>query len=128
MKYVTLADAREEATQRLINYRADRQLIHKAGKGTRRQAARLARWARAIQEVRTMYEQTQPEKGRAMDRLFGLTHAVPKCQSNRKRMLRLSMDFHISESTIYKWRDEIVMATLLAAVEAGAFKPYGMKK
>lgn len=128
MKYVSLADARAEATDRLTNYRTERQLIHKAGKGARLRSTRLARWAHAIETVRAMYESTQPEKARAMDRLFGLTHVVPKCQNNRNRIIRLAQDFCISESTMYKWRDEIVMATLLAGVEAGAFKPYGIGK
>lgn len=128
MTYVSLADARAEAADRLSHYRLDRQLTHKAGKGSRRRASRITRWACAIETVRAMYESTQPEKARAMDRLFGLTHVVPNCQNNRNRIIRLAQDFCISESTMYKWRDEIIMATLLAGVEARAFKPYGIEK
>ena len=75
-----------------------------------------------------MYRLEQPEKARAMDRLFGLTHAVPRAQGNRGRMLRLADDFCISESTLYKWREEILITVLMAAVEARALAPFAITK
>ena len=125
MSLTSLVNARDEAMERLMEYRADRKLLGKTGRGARRRVY-LARWAAAIEGVLDMYRQEDPDKARAMDRLFGLTHPTPRLQKNRSRMLRLAADFCVSESTLYKWREEILTAVLVAAVENGAFAPFSM--
>lgn len=123
MTFLSLADARSETLLHLASYRTDRQTVHMRGRGARNRA-RLSRWTAAIEQVRALYLQTEPEKARLMDRLFGLQHPVPRCNNNRKRILSLAMDFSLSESTLYRWRDEIVLATMLAAAQSGALKPF----
>ena len=126
MKFVTFTDIRKETLERLQGYRTDRQMIHVRGRGARRRVT-LACWVRAVEQVLSMYQQIQPEKARAMERLFGLRYPVPRCQNNRARMHALAKDFCIAESTMYKWRDEIVFATMLAAAQNGAVRPFQQK-
>ncbi len=126
MKFVAFTDIRKEALERLLSYRTDRQMIHVRGRGAR-QRAKLACWVRAVEQVLAMYREIQPEKARAMERIFGLSHPVPRCRNNRTRMLALAEDFCVAESTMYKWRDEIIFATMLAAAQSGALKPFQQK-
>lgn len=123
MTFSSLADVRKETLAHLVSYRTDRQTAHLHGRGTRKRA-RLARWTDAIEQVHSMYLQTAPERAHAMERLFGLNHPVPRCQNNRGRILSLASDLSVSESTLYKWRDEIVLATMLAATQTGAIRPF----
>ena len=54
-----------------------------------------------------------------MTRLFGLDTPLPRSQPTRARMLRLSQELNVSESTLYKWREDILEIVLYAAMEAG---------
>ena len=93
------------------------------------QALRQMRaWVRAIDRVRHELRNTQPQLERFMSRCFGLDVPFPKRQSVRARLLRLSMDLYIAESTAYKWRETLLDLVLFAAIEAGALSPFGLMR
>ena len=54
-----------------------------------------------------------------MCRLFGLETPLPRSQPTRARMIRLSLELSVSESTLYKWREDILEVVLYAAIEYG---------
>ena len=61
-----------------------------------------------------------------MCRLFGLETAIPRNQATRTRMILLGQELNVSESTLYKWREDIFEIVLYAAIEAGLLSPFGL--
>ena len=61
-----------------------------------------------------------------MSRLFGLDTPLPRSQPVRARMIRLSIELSVSESTLYKWREDILEIVLYAAIEAGMVGLFGL--
>jgi hypothetical protein len=43
-------------------------------------------------------------------------------------MIRISIDFGVGESTLYKWREDILEIVLYAAIEAGLISPFGIRR
>ena len=62
-----------------------------------------------------------------MVRLFGLETPVPRSRSTRERMLKLAMELCVSESTLYKWREDVLEIVLYAAIDAGVVSPFGLR-
>ena len=62
-----------------------------------------------------------------MSRLFGLETAIPRNQPARARMIQLGLDLAVSESTLYKWREDIFEIVLYAAIETGLIRPFGLE-
>ena len=46
----------------------------------------------------------------------------------RTRMLRISQEMNVSESTLYKWREDILEIVLYAAMEAGVIGLFGIRE
>ena len=44
----------------------------------------------------------------------------------RARMMHLSVEMCVSESTLYKWREDILEIVLYAAIEAGLVGLFGL--
>ena len=63
-----------------------------------------------------------------MCRLFGLDVSLPRSQPVRARMIRLSLELSVGESTLYKWREDILEIVLFAAVEYGLISFLGQHK
>jgi len=63
-----------------------------------------------------------------MCRLFGLETPVPRNQPTSERMIKLSIDLSVGESTLYKWREDILEIVLYAAIEAGLISPFGIRR
>lgn len=121
-----LGDIRQTAAKQLSGYRRNK---GKLASHTLRPQEReqLLRWTRAVEGARAILRDAMPEKERAMTRLFGLDAPVPRYLKTRPRLLRLAMDMNVSESTLYKWRSEIVLLVMGAAIETGAVSPFGIR-
>ena len=53
---------------------------------------------------------------------------MPRSQPMRARMVRLSVEMSVSESTLYKWREDIFEIVLYAAMEAGVVGLFGIRE
>ena len=63
-----------------------------------------------------------------MTRLFGLEAPLPRGQPMRARLVRLCADLNVSESTLYKWREDVLEIVLYAAIESGLLCPFGLER
>ena len=63
-----------------------------------------------------------------MTRLFGLEAPLPRGQPMRARLIRLCTEMSVSESTLYKWREDILEIVLYAAMEAGVVGLFGIRE
>ena len=81
----------------------------------------------AIDAARAYFRTENPLKERFMSRLFGLDTPLPRSQPTRARMIRLSLELSVSESTLYKWREDILEIVLYAAIEAGLAGLFGLR-
>lgn len=127
MKRSVLFEMYALAKRELLDYRRNRAMLaaHTL-RGAERERAMA--WGLAIEGARAFLFETMPEKERAMTRLFGLDTPIPRYQQARARMIRLSMELHVSEPTLYKWREDILQIVLAAAIEAGVIRPFGLRK
>ena len=85
-------------------------------------------WIRAIDSARMYLRAQNPAKERYMCRLFGLETPLPRGQPIRARLIRLSVEMSVSESTLYKWREDILEIVLYAAMEAGVVGLFGIRE
>lgn len=83
-------------------------------------------WIAAIDGTRTMLRRVYPRKEQFLSLCFGLDAPKAYGVSTHSRMLRLAVELHVSQSTLYKWREEALLLTLLGAVEAGVLHPLGL--
>jgi hypothetical protein len=127
MEPMTLSQLRAEAKKQLLNYRRNRPRAYRAlTKQSYRKTARG--WVGAIDCARAYFSIVSPAKERFMCRLFGLEKPIPRIKSTRERMIRISIDFGVGESTLYKWREDILEIVLYAAIEAGLISPFGIRR
>lgn len=121
-----LTKVKQTAAKQLASYRKSKALL--ASHTLKAQErAQLARWTQAIEGARAILHDAMPEKERAMTRLFGLDAPTPRHLRAHTRLIRLSMDMNVSESTLYKWRNEILLLVMGAAIETGAVSPFGLR-
>ena len=115
---------RREAKRRLMNYRRT------AGRWLRgsvsAEDARQTQWNLAVEHAMRVLKLQSPVKARLFSRLFGLETPIPRGSDMRERVIRLSMDFHVAESTVYAWREDGVQLVVSAAIEAGICAPFGI--
>ena len=74
--------------------------------------------------VRKLLQEEDPLKEKFMARLFGLDIVIPRRKTARERMIKLSLELHCSEATLYNWRAEIVELVLYGAIEAKLIQPF----
>ena len=141
----TLTSLRLMAAGRLMQYRKYRNFLQEqrinlraanapAGRGAlhaerpnapnMREITQIRGWVRAIDRVREKLAAESPRRRRFMDRCFCLDASSTAPRSSRARIIELCMDLHISESTAYKWRENILDLVLFAAIEAGVLTPF----
>ena len=141
----TLTSLRSLAVSRLMQYRryrnflreqrinvraagspADRGASHalRPAAPSARELTQMRGWVRAIERVRDKLRTECPKKSDFMDRCFCLDMAKPIGSTPRARIIALSMSLCISESTAYKWREDILDLVLFSAIEAGLLKPF----
>ncbi len=82
-----------------------------------------ARWVWAIETVRLHLYKTDPEKANFFTRLYRLD--VPHRHVRQKQqILPLAEELFISEATLYRWREEVLLSIALAAAQVGVMRPF----
>lgn len=118
---------RGQARREVLEYRRNRDRL--AGRDLpEEERARLEKWSRAVTAAYTYYKRHDPERARAMVRMFGLYHPVPRRRRLSDRIGRLMLDLNVSEATLYRWQREMLDLVVLNAVETGALSPFGPGK
>jgi hypothetical protein len=126
MKAISLPQLRAEAKRQLLNYRRNNSRVYR-GSAIRAEGGEMLAWVRAIDSARMYLRAQNPAKERFMTRLFGLETPLPRSQPTRARMIRLGQEMCVSESTLYKWREDILEIVLYAAMEAGVVGLFGLR-
>jgi len=126
MKAISLPQLRAEAKRQLLNYRRNNSRVYR-GSAIRAEGGEMLAWVRTIDSARMYLRAQNPAKERFMTRLFGLETPLPRSQPTRARMIRLSEEMCVSESTLYKWREDILEIVLYAAMEAGVVGLFGLR-
>ncbi|HWQ97184.1 MAG TPA: hypothetical protein VN538_03670 [Clostridia bacterium] len=126
MKAISLPQLRAEAKRQLVNYRRNNSRVYR-GSAIRAEGGEMLAWVRAIDSARMYLRAQNPAKERLMTRLFGLETPLPRSQPTRARMIRLCEEMCVSESTLYKWREDILEIVLYAAMEAGVVGLFGLR-
>lgn len=96
--------------------------VRDAGCETTSRAAQYQKWVCAIDGVLLHLKRNAPEK----ERFFRLCYGIDggrKCH-DKKGMLSLTFAFHVSQSTLYQWKNDVLSLLLIAAAEIGAIKPF----
>ncbi len=125
MKNTTQKDIKKIVLRQLRGYRKTRELlIERRLSGHERTEATY--WVHAIESARRALKAEFPLRDRAMNRLFGFDHPIPRREPVHDRIVQLSLAYGVGESTFYKWRERLVQLTTLAAIEAGLLKPFGV--
>lgn len=127
MQIKPLTRLRAEAKRQLLNYRKNTARVYRSP-ALRAEGGALQEWIRAIDAARAYFRATNPLKERFMSRLFGLETPIPRNQLTRARMLQLEQELAVSESTLYKWREDILEIVLYAAIECGLIRPFGLER
>ena len=126
MKAISLPQLRAEAKRQLMNYRRNNSRVYRSS-AIRAEGGEMLAWIRAIDSARIYLRAQNPAKERYMTRLFGLENPLPRSQPMRARLIRLSEEMCVSESTLYKWREDILEVVLYAAMEAGVIGLFGIR-
>ena len=127
MQTLPLTRLRAEAKRQLNNYRKNTARVYRSPE-LRANRGAIQGWIRAIDAARAYFRESDPIKERFMSRLFGLETAIPRNQLTRARMLQLEQELNVSESTLYKWREDIFEIVLYAAIESGLLCPFGLER
>lgn len=89
---------------------------------TPQQVRAMRQWNLAIRNAVRMLEKSHRDKSRFMVRYFGLETPINRSQSPAARLIRLSQDYSVAQSTLYSWIDDICHIVLLCAAETGALR------
>ena len=80
-------------------------------------------WVQAIEQAYAYFEERDVDKARLMQRLYGLNGCKP-APGDIRYCSRLNRSFHVSEATLYRWREDIVQAVMAAAIALGTLSPF----
>ena len=127
MKAISLQQLRAEAKRQLLQYRRNNSRVYRSN-AIRAEGGTMLAWMRAIDSARVYLRAQNPVKERYMCRLFGLEAPLPRSQPMRARMMHLSVEMCVSESTLSKWREDILEIVLYAAMEAGVVGLFGIRE
>ena len=127
MKAISLPQLRAEAKRQLLNYRRNHSRLYRST-AIRAEGGTMLAWMRAIDSARMYLRAQSPAKERYMCRLFGLEAPIPRGQPMRARLILLSAEMNVSESTLYKWREDIFEIVLYAAMEAGVIGLFNIRE
>ena len=127
MSRITVPRLRVEAKKQLLSYRKNKTRAGRA-EYQRSHGTDPSGWVRAVDEARAYFHATDLTKERFMVRLFGLETPLPRSRSTRERMMKLAIELCVSESTLYKWREDVLEIVLYAAIEAGVVSPFGLRE
>lgn len=79
-------------------------------------------WVKAINSARAHFAKTDPVK----ESFFATYYRLDRPSSRYRRKgtnTAIALQFHISPSTLYHWRNEILTIVILAATQNGALRP-----
>ncbi len=127
MKGISLLQLRAEAKRQLLQYRRNNSRVYRSS-AIRTEGGAMLAWVRAIDSARLYLRAQSPVKERFMTRLFGLEAPLPRGQPMRARLTHLCQEMNVSESTLYKWREDILEIVLYAAMEAGVISMFGLRE
>ncbi len=127
MQTTPLPRLRAEAKRQLYNYRRNTSRAYK-NPAQRAQIGASQDWSGAIDAARRYFHEIDPLKEQFMVRLFGLETTIPRNQLARVRMVQLQSELCVTESTLYKWREDIFEIVLYAAIECGLIHPFGLAR
>lgn len=82
------------------------------------------RWVWAIEQVRCRLSVYAPQKERFFAEYYGLDQPLSAREKRNNRMIRLSMELYTGQSTLYKWKEQILDEIILAATQAGVYHPF----
>lgn len=85
---------------------------------------RMQGWVWAIEQARSLLERESPLKAELMDLLFFTDTGDTPSDCCRRRD-DLAEQLHVSEATLYRWRDDIMQLVMAAAIEVGVLSPCG---
>ncbi len=85
---------------------------------------RIKGWLWAIEEAYTMLKNESPHKAQLMELLYPLSSHEDEKKLSREQIIN---KLHISEPTLYRWREDILNAVIIGAIEAGVVSPYGKR-
>ena len=88
-------------------------------------AAQYRKWVRAVEHVLFYLKRNCEEKERFFRLCYGLDGG--RKQNDKKGILALTFEFHVSQSTLYQWKNEILSLLLIAAAQTGALIPFREK-
>lgn len=84
-------------------------------------------WVRAVDMAKKHWERTDAAKASFFSRYYCLDRPRKRYEQ-KPTICALSMQLHVAESTLYKWRNELLTAVVLAAIQIGALRPYDPPK
>ena len=96
--------------------------VRDAGGGMTVRAEQYRKWVAAIDAVLLHLGKNEPEKERFFRQCYGIDGG--KKQYDKKGMIALTFTFHVSQSTLYQWKNDVLSLLLIAAAETGALKPF----
>ena len=86
---------------------------------------RCAAWVRAVQGAMAYFMRTDPAKAGFFTGYYHLDRP-PTCRDSKRTMAAIAALFHVSESTLYHWRNEALTVVVMAAIQTGALRPYDL--
>ncbi len=87
----------------------------------------MRNWAWAIEEAFAMFRRSAPHKAQLMDLLFFADVGDTSSDSCARREQILDI-LHVSEPTLYRWRDDIFQAVMAGAIEVGVLSVYNTRQ
>ena len=125
-----LKEMKRIAEKEILRYRESaafvRGWIDGGGQGDPARFRERARWVWAVERVREAIHRRSPEKEGFFSRLYELDRPHGK-RSIPASIVKLSMELYTSESTLYRWRDELLLSVAIAAVQARALQPFPLE-
>ena len=93
------------------------------GAGDSDRYAQRQRWVWAIDRVRELVRKSDPDKSAFFERYWRFD--APHTRRNEQEtIVRLSLELYVSPSTLYQWRDDLLLSVAIAAVQAKALRPF----
>lgn len=126
MKSLSMCELRRDAERRLRSYRKTCMQLRnarfdggdRARTPTMSEKKRMRADKRVVDRVRRYLKKTDPLLERFMTRYFALS-APERRMSRRLLHVKLMEEYNVSDSTLYKWKAEVLSLVVVAGVEEG---------
>ena len=125
-----LREMKRMAEKEIMRYRESaafvRGWLDGGGQGDPERFLERQRWVWAVERVLELLENKSPEKAVFCRRLYLLDKPHGRF-SVPDTITKLSMELYVSPSTLYRWREEILLSVAIAAVQSRALRPYSVE-